>query len=209
MLQAHDRLAELGLPVALHPGDADDLTGCGPRARRRRRRHVPAAFSTRRPFTSRIDLARTGRFLVHLQLDRAPDHEGGQLLVGRARWRRADDPPAADDSDPVGDLLDLFQLVADEDDRLARGLELAHDAEELVGLARGEDGGRLVQDHDARLAVEGLDDLDPLLDPDRQVLHEGVGVDGEAVAGRELEHVLAGAASVRADRARSCAPRRA
>ncbi len=86
--------------------------------------------------------------------------------------------------------------MADEDDRLPRCLQFADDTEKLVGLARGENGGGLVEDDDARLAVQGLDDLNPLLDPHGQVLHEGVRVDGEPVAARELEHVLAGPPAV-------------
>src|SRR5208283_1462498 len=137
-------------------------------------------------------LARTGRLLVHRQLDGTTHHQRGQLLVCRRRWRRADNPAAAENSYPVGDLLHLLQLVADEDDRLPRCLQFAHDAEKLVGLARGEHGGGLVENDNARLAVQGLDDLDPLLDADGQVLHDRVRVDGEPVAARELEHVLAG-----------------
>ncbi len=44
--------------------------------------------------------------------------------------------------------------------------------------------------------MQGLHDLDALLDPDGQILHEGVRVDGEPVAARKLEHVLAGASPV-------------
>ncbi len=65
-----------------------------------------------------------------------------------------DDRAAPDDRYPVGDLLHFLELVADEDDRGPGGLELPHDAEQVLGLARGEDGGRLVQDEHARLAVQ-------------------------------------------------------
>ena len=44
--------------------------------------------------------------------------------------------------------------------------------------------------------MQRLHDLDALLDPDRQVLHESVRVDGETVTARKLEHVLAGASAV-------------
>ena len=39
----------------------------------------------------------------------------------------------------------------------------------VVGLLRREHGGRLVEDQDPRLAVERLQDLDPLLLADREL----------------------------------------
>ena len=56
-------------------------------------------------------------------------------------------------------------------------LELAQRVEQLVDLLRHEDGGRLVEDEDARAAVEHLEDLDPLAVADAEVLDERVGVD--------------------------------
>ena len=98
------------------------------------------------------------------QLDVSADHQLGQVgFVGRAWDPLADDPAAPDHRDPIGDLEDLVELVADEDDRVPVGRQTAQDREDLLGLLWGEDGGRLVEDEDARLAVERLEDLDPLL----------------------------------------------
>src|SRR3989304_5484091 len=55
-------------------------------------------------------------------------------------------PPAAKHRDPVGDLENLVELVADEHDRLARVAQLPQVAEQLLGLPRREHGGGLVQD---------------------------------------------------------------
>ena len=74
----------------------------------------------------------------------------------------------------------------------------AHDPEELLGLLRRQHGGRLVEDEDLGIAVERLDDLDPLLDADREVLDDGVGVDLEAVLRRDLLNVAARPARCRA-----------
>jgi hypothetical protein len=41
----------------------------------------------------------------------------------------------------------------------------------------GEHRGRLVEDQQAGVAVERLEDLDPLLEADREVLDQRVGVD--------------------------------
>ena len=61
-------------------------------------------------------------------------------------------------------------------------IERAHDRDELLGLLGREDGRRLVEDEDVRLAIQRLDDLDALPDADRQVLDEGVRVDLQPVA---------------------------
>ncbi len=81
-------------------------------------------------------------------------------------------------------LQHLVELVRDEDDGQALGLELAQVVEELVDLLRHEHGGRLVEDQDAGAAVEHLEDLHPLPVADAEVLDQRVGVDLEAVDGR-------------------------
>ncbi len=49
-----------------------------------------------------------------------------------------------------------------------------------IDLLRGEDGGGLVEHDVAGLAVEHLDDLDPLLHADGEILDDRIGVDVEA-----------------------------
>src|SRR3712207_9178553 len=67
---------------------------------------------------------------------------------------RSNHAPVADDGYVVADAQKLAQLVGDEDDREPVCDKLLEDAEEVLGLLRGEHGGRLVEDQDARLAVE-------------------------------------------------------
>ena len=93
--------------------------------------------------------------------------------------RVADDPASADDRDPVGDLEDLVQLVADEDDAVALGGEAAQDREDLLRLLGRQHGRGLVEDEDPGFAIERLEDLDTLLPADRQRPDLGVGVDVE------------------------------
>ena len=115
------------------------------------------------------------------QLDLATDHQLGQVVLVRlCRDALADDTATPDHRDPVGDLEHLVQLVADEDDAVTLGGEPAQDGEDLLGLLGREDRRRLVEDEDPRLAVEGLEDLDPLLPSDRQAADLGVRVDLEA-----------------------------
>jgi hypothetical protein len=86
----------------------------------------------------------------------------------------------------VRDLADLAQLVGDEDNRPPLIAERPHHRDQLVNLLRSQDSSRFVEDQVLRVVGEGFQDLDPLLDADRQVLHDGVGVDGEVVARRQL-----------------------
>ena len=58
----------------------------------------------------------------------------------------------------------LAHAMRDEDDGHAGGLEAGDDLAEPVDVAAGERRGRLVEQEDARLAVDGAGDLDLLLD---------------------------------------------
>ncbi len=136
------------------------------------------------------DVAGLGRLLAHPQLHVPADHQGRQVVLGGGRRALADDLAAAQHGDGVGDRLDFPELVRDEDDGGAAVPQLADDAEQLLGLGRGEHRRRLVQDQHVRLPDQRLDDLDALLDADRQVLDERVRVDVEAVAVGELARRL-------------------
>jgi hypothetical protein len=141
---------------------------------------------------SSTGLARLRRFLVHHEVHVATDHHRGQLLLGRLVGRgRSHHPAMVQDRDAIGDLEHLVELVSDEDDRCAGLDQRSHDSEQLLGLLGGKHGRWLVQDEDVRLAVERLDDLDPLPDADWQVLDQRVGIDPQAVLLRHLDDALA------------------
>jgi hypothetical protein len=112
------------------------------------------------------------------------------MLSASAAWlvrrrHRLDHPAGAHHRDAVGDRHDLAQLVGDQDDRAALVAQRPQHAEELVGLLRGQHAGRLVEDEDAGAAIERLQDLDALLQPDRQLADHGVGIDRQAVVAAE------------------------
>lgn len=107
--------------------------------------------------------------------DLPPDHHLGEKAGGHVGFvHRVDRPPRPQDGDPVGDLHHLPQLVGDEDDGVPGLRELADGVEELLALLRGEHRGGLVEDEDFRPAVERLDDLDPLHQPDGEAAHRRV-----------------------------------
>ena len=106
----------------------------------------------------------------------------GQLgLVGVLCGDVTDILALAQDGDTVTDGQDLVQLVGDDDDRLAVGLHVADDAEQLLGLLRGQNCRRLVEDQDVRAAVQHLDDLQRLLLADAHLVDLLVEVKGELV----------------------------
>ena len=164
--QPGHRVDQLGLAVAVDPRDADDLA----------RAHVerdaahlldPAVVEDLEVLDAEERLGRLGLGLVDAEQDVAADHQPGEALLRGALGRQGlDELAPAQHGDAVGDLCDLVQLVADEDDgRPLRG-EAAHDLEQLPRLLRGEHCRRLVQREDVRVAVERLQDLDALLLPD-------------------------------------------
>ena len=137
---------------------------------------------------------------IDCQLDGAPDHQLGQLLVIRLGGAAlAHHTAAADHCDPVGNLQDLMQLVAYEDDRPAVIGQVAKEHEDLLGLGRGEHSGGLIKDEDLRVAIEGLQDLDSLLLADGQRLHLGVRVELEPKSAGQLADPPAGLAPVEED----------
>ncbi len=175
-----ERLDELGLTVPLDARDPEDLAlphleahfahGREPPARERgEARHAENGLAGVRPG------------LVDVHEHGTADHELGDLLGGRLL--RLDGPnlgPAAHDGHAVREGHDLAELVRDEDDRLPLVAEPPEDADELVDLAGRQDGGGLVEDENARPAVEDLQDLDALLLADREVFYARVGVDRDA-----------------------------
>ena len=74
-----------------------------------------------------------------------------------------------------------MELVRDEDHSASVSRHRTHRLEECVCFLRGQHGGRLVQDEDARLLVKRLQDLDALLFTDRELPDARARVDGEPV----------------------------
>src|SRR5262245_5668090 len=145
-------------------------------------------------------LAGLGALLVDAQQHFAAHHELRELLLsGAFAGQRLDHLAAPEDRHPVGDLQHLVQLVADEDDGHALTGERAEDPEQLERLLRRQHRGRLVEDQDLRAAEEGLEDLDPLLLADADVLDPGVRIDRELERPRDLLDAFLGGVLVEKD----------
>ncbi len=132
-----------------------------------------------------------------LEVDGAAGHVAGDLgAVGLRGHQPGDGPPVPEHGDVVAELEDLAQLVRDDDDGATGVAQPAQHVEEQPGLLRRQHGGRLVEDQHLRLAVQRLQDLDPLEDADREVPHPRPGVDLEPVPLGELLHGPHGRAAV-------------
>ena len=72
------------------------------------------------------------------------------------------DPAAVEDDEAVGDIVDVVDVVADEEDRAAARAHGADEAEDLLGLGQRQRRGRLVEHDQVGLVVDGAGDGDAL-----------------------------------------------
>ena len=70
-------------------------------------------------------------------------------------------------------------------------LQHAQHLEQLIGFGRRQHRRRLVEHQDFRAADQRLQDLDPLLQADRQFADDRVGIDLEAIFAPEFAEPLA------------------
>ena len=170
-------------------------------------RRTPLPSTTFSARTSSTTATRLRRLLVHPQQHLAPDHQFGKLVAaGGCRFDVGDHLAPAHHGDRIGQVHDLAQLVGDDDDRLALVPQRPEDAEQVVGLLRGQDPGRLVQDQDVGAAIERLEDFDALLKADGQVADDGVDIHLQRVFMLQPLQLLAGAAEAGGQRGAALGP---
>ena len=192
LAQPDDRLDQLVLAVAGDARDAEDLPGPDLEVDAVDD-FVAAVVADRQPAHVEGRSGRVRFAAIDGQRHLAADHQLGEVFLVRLGWDAlADDLAAPDDRDPVRDLEDLVQLVADEDDAVALGRQAPQDLEDLLRLLRRQHRGRFVEDEDLRVAVERLQDLDPLLPADRQRADLDLRVDFEAEPATEVDDALVG-----------------
>src|SRR4051812_17844710 len=195
---ARQRGQQLALPVAGYAGHAQHLAGAQLEADVPQRYAVRLGGGEREVRDGEADLADAAAAggaagLAHLAADHELGQAAGALL---ARVGAADDAAAAHDGGAVAQAPDLVELMADVEDRDALGREAAQGLEQLVGLLRGEDRGRLVHDDEARLLEQTAHDLDPLPLADRERVDRAVGLERQAVGLGDAPDPLAQALQV-------------
>ena len=126
------------------------------------------------------------RLFGHFQLDGTSDHHGGQFGLGTRGFGTSDDLAAPDDRDVIGHLQHLTEFVGDEHNRTSLVAQCTHYVHQLADLLRGQHRCRLVENQVAGVMGQGLQDLNPLLDANRQILHERIRIDLQAVPFREF-----------------------
>ena len=186
--QPGEHFGELGLSVARHAGDSEDLATANVEAHLAQRGQ--ASRAARRHGAQLHDCFVGGCVpMLHRQLALLTRHQGRQLTRRHAGGgQRGDVLTIAQHGDPVADLEHLVELVGDEDDRPPGRHQLAHHAEQLARLGGGEHGGGLVEDQRARSPGKHPQDLDALLlangelpdlrlrmDPQPELVHQAVG----------------------------------
>ena len=80
-------------------------------------------------------------------------------------------PAVLHDADAVGEIEDIMDVVADQEDADAVGLELLDQFADLRGFLRPERRRRLVHDQDAGVEVDGARDRHRLALAARQLAH--------------------------------------
>lgn len=182
---AHDGVDEFGLAVALDARDAEHFAlvdGEGDAVEHGAHHTVGVGGRQPQVLHGQHRRVRYGRLPGLGRGEFAAHHQLGELLAGGGRGvGGAHRRTAPDHGDLVRDRQHLAQLVGDEDDGEAFGLQLTQVVEERVDLLRHEDRGRFVEDQGAGAAVEDLEDLHPLAVGDTEVLDDGVRADAEAV----------------------------
>ena len=97
-----------------------------------------------------------------------------------------DEDALVDDPDDVGQLLDLGQDVARDEDRPAGVGEVAQLRPEVVDPGRVQAVGRLVEDEQLRVVEQGRGDPQALAHPERVAVDMVAGPIGEA---HDVEHL--------------------
>ena len=109
--------------------------------------------------------------------NRFAHHHLRQLFhTGFLRGGGADDPALPNHGHAVCNLIDLPQLMRNENCGLAQLPQTAQHIKQCVGLLRRQQGGRLVENQNIRLAIQQLDDLHSLALPDGQLVHQRIRV---------------------------------
>ena len=187
--QTADHLSQFTLPIASHPGHANNLAGA----------HVQREMAQRRQLfvINRNNIVQTqahwawlGRRFRHLKKQLTPDHQARQFCLGHplCRYRRHRFT-SAQNGNVVGNRQHFVQLVADEDNALAGFGHGAQRLEQPGGLLWGQHGGRLIKNQNLSAPIEHFEDLYPLLFAHRELPDAGVRVNRHAILHTQPPHI--------------------
>src|SRR5262249_21745144 len=151
---------QLSLPVSLDAGDSKDLSA-EHFERNAINDRVALGAAKRQPSHAEYRLPRLRFIFLDPQQDLATDHHACEPFRRRLARRKITDYFAvAHHGYVIRESQDLGELVRDDDYGLALIAQAAKDGEHLGDFLRSEHGSRLVEDQDARAAIERLEYLD-------------------------------------------------
>ena len=169
-----EREEEIALPLALEPGETQDLALVDDQGDVAQAIAPIEAAHLQQRFLDVRPLRPRGKGLAQC----SPDHHAHDLVIaGLRHLHGANIDAVAEDRGPVAEIAHLVHAVRDEDDGDALGAEAAHDGEDLLDLALVERRRRLVEDQHLRLPAHGLGDLDQLAVGEGEIAHHGAGID--------------------------------
>ena len=111
-------------------------------------------------------------------------------LVGRGRRPRPDRGAIAQDGKAVGQREDFIEPVRDVDTAQPSRAEIAQDPEKCLHLVFGKRRGGFVEDEDAGVLRQSLDDFDELLFTDTEPAHRRGRIDGDAESREQRAGVM-------------------
>ena len=180
--KAETSLRDLGAAGPDEPGHADDLA-CPKRERDVREGAVPSQSLDAQDFPAGRSLRALGKHAF----ERTADHHADDLRPRHVRGGpRRHMPPVAQDRDRVGDERQFLEPVRDEQDRGSALAQVARNAEELLGLRRGQRRGRFVEDQELRISGQRTSDLDELKFSDGKLGDKRARVDSDADSGQRF-----------------------
>ena len=169
---------------------------------------MPSDVVTERPRTSRTTSpGREGVFSTRSSTSRPTINRASSAAFVSRVFRCSDDPAIAHDRHFVGNRQHLVEFVRDDDDGFSLFAHDSQDVEELFDFMRGQHGGRLVEDQNSCLTVEGLQQFHALLFADGEILDRGARIDGQVKLFRQSADSLFRAAQIESLQ-RCRAPRR-
>ena len=178
---AHANAQKARLAVARNAGNAHDFAAANRQIDVRQTRDVVSAvkrnaLELKGHFAGRARGAHElGRLLA--------DHQTGQILFGLFLGiDRFDHAAGAQNRAAVGELANFIELVGNKENRDAFGGELFEGFKKLAHGLRRQNRRWLVQDEQLGIAHKGADDFHALPLAHRQIGHDRVRVDGDAVA---------------------------
>ena len=181
---ARQRQQKLVLPIARHPGNAQNLAAFHGKGHILQARAKGNGRGGRQPLHLQRRMIATpilGRRALRRGQRRAHHHLGQFPRGGGFGVRRPHHLAAPQNRRCITERPDFLQLVRDIQDRCPLRRQLAQGLEQNLHLLRRQHAGRLIHDQQLGVLQKTANDLHPLTLPGRQIAHHAGRVQRQAV----------------------------